>query len=1377
VKLKRLLFAFSITVLIGVFLSPNYSYSLRVPSSLQGEGANFSERFRTTASGEKTSAETASLESNRRLFKIAGVPSAVVPDNLATKTSAFTAVYLTERGLRGAARGLSSQDTIDRSRISAIKDEADGAAKRIFERIIREAGIVLRVRVSEGFGRDEVVESFKANEVVNPTGTEGMDDAIIDVIEGTNPFVTDVEGKELSELAESESGATSIIVTGKGVESIGNCPDYYADGIFTIVPEEARQVFIDNPLDPEETAKDPGEIEGQLSRIAEANGLTIDDLEVVVMDRERENERLEVLSELQERYPGLEVVIITDGTVAHSLVATFGRIEGKHKVVMTVGGAPEVFLNLAVSSIFKEKGALASVRIYSKTVNKTKDGGDAHNLTRRYDFTSKEKAVIEELRPDDSKAIIRGQKLFTQEDVEGGVEGSFAFITNNGVFGIEGVQRLDDDAYKVTILRVGNVEGGPKAWFEDKIFDQSDIDREIEKDIDMASRRGKGLASNDGILTIKDIRGKVISDMQIRGRSEEEIRERIAVLEATTGILVNGAMERGLDPREVIVAYDVLMGKIAEATIGGGIKGRPRARMSEQRKRLLLPTSNVTETVHQFKMINSLLEEHRPDLVDRMGLEAEVGHIDKKVKDPRTGKMVAKMTHPAAVAVMGSRLDEEGLSFDLIATNNGSGHATEYDPETLTPISQVLKISPFLTQVLQRVARNHGGSIAQHGTSGSDMGELADLSKMGVIKFNIATNYQQILLNVLSLLDDGLDGDELMRVVRSDTEALIAAGFHENTREKIKELARAIEQDPSEAEIKPEDSLFIEFLKRTYAYGIKKKKINEDSSAEKIGMLIIKEFKRPLGAMDEKLYALRDSTFQEAMNHLVRTRDNEYLRAVGATNTAEISLPEYGGDFAPGHDVFQALRGRGSREALIATNIVSYGQIEGHLLAAMDQNSIVLFEAARSQLTSYALPPATLARYIKEAVRRTGCTLPIVLHGDHMQYSEALFKPMVILKEEYEKVHGEGSFTDDIDIDGIDMAILDRVQERLKENAAKEREVITGILEDVIKHGFTSNAIDASTIYDEVAGDAVLEDYLEHGTPEQQLAASLEKKGLLSLEWGTRVLKEEPASSRLASGESMRKLHLLDIKLGLGRISAEGETVGDEFRENLANAITGLSQEEWRTLVDGLDSVEEGKTKAIALNFRRTYESPTSGPGGLASNATIADAIREGQRFTLDGRGIETYEGVTLDTDIPGLLIALGDTRLVEPLATRVTEEEYDITSTTTSLVLFRDDYVIRAPRGFQGRFDGLEDDQIAVILVYTEKNGSEIETILEERGLSEEIGGKIIMLNVNKPASQEAFNRVLDAKGFVDLRDLGLETVEDLLNDRDLVKGLAGAV
>ncbi|MBU3958585.1 MAG: fructose-bisphosphatase class II, partial [Candidatus Omnitrophica bacterium] len=366
-------------------------------------------------------------------FKIGYQPVTAVADDLNTETTAITAAVLTEAGLRGKARGLDKKDPIQRKEIAVIKDAADSMAKKIYQRVIEGSGSVVHVHVSEGFGRDALSaeDVFQSNERINPRGTKGRQHAIVDVVEGTNSFVTNADGKRLSELKDSESGATSIMITGSGVKALGNCPDCYVHYIGTTVSPEKRNEFTGkNALDPELIAKDPAKIEGMLSRIANANNIGIGDLEVVVMARDREKQNLDVLAELQKKYAGLKVVKISDGTVAHSLEATFGRKEGKHKVVMTVGGAPEGFFNLAIAGSFKDQGALASMRIYSMHVNETASGEKATNLATRYIFDANEIAYIKELRPSDGEAVLKGERLFTQEDVKGNVEGSMAFITN-----------------------------------------------------------------------------------------------------------------------------------------------------------------------------------------------------------------------------------------------------------------------------------------------------------------------------------------------------------------------------------------------------------------------------------------------------------------------------------------------------------------------------------------------------------------------------------------------------------------------------------------------------------------------------------------------------------------------------------------------------------------------------------------------------------------------------------------------------------------------------------------------------------------------------------------------------------------------------------
>ena len=59
--------------------------------------------------------------------------------------------------------------------------------------------------------------------------------------------------------------------------------------------------------------------------------------------------------------------------------------------------------------------------------------------------------------------------------------------------------------------------------------------------------------------------------------------------------------------------------------------------------------------------------------------------------------------------------------------------------------------------------------------------------------------------------------------------------------------------------------------------------------------------------------------------------------------------------------------------------------------------------------------------------------------------------------------------------------------------------------------GFTSIAIDASTIFDEWAGDIVARYYKTQGSPEEKMVIELEESGALPIEWDTDFLKYDPA--------------------------------------------------------------------------------------------------------------------------------------------------------------------------------------------------------------------------------------------------------------------------
>ncbi|MFH1868349.1 MAG: class II fructose-bisphosphate aldolase [Candidatus Omnitrophota bacterium] len=385
----------------------------------------------------------------------------------------------------------------------------------------------------------------------------------------------------------------------------------------------------------------------------------------------------------------------------------------------------------------------------------------------------------------------------------------------------------------------------------------------LEKDCMLPIEWGTELLKMDKLKLIyikefEQIRDKVSADMEKRGKSSDDIAKTIKDMEGVFGILFEQARIADLGPWDVVRAYNWIMRELAEATITGKVSYAVLSAMSDKEKLLLLPTNNAQETLHQLNYMDDMLRRHAPELVGHFGKEIEVGHVDRRVPNPRRGgKLEAKMTHPVAIQVMGDYIKGGGQSFDLIATNNGSSHGTDYNKETLEPISQVGKISPLLTIELQKEASRFNAAIAQHGTSGSDMDELKELSAAGVTKFNIATNYQQILLNVLSLLDDGLTPDQILDIAEhgddDDIEALVK-GLHETTRAKIIEMAKAFKQNPDNAKIEDTDSLFREHIKRMYVWSIANKKLKPDSSAEDIAVFIAKEFKRVLHQMDDKYY-------------------------------------------------------------------------------------------------------------------------------------------------------------------------------------------------------------------------------------------------------------------------------------------------------------------------------------------------------------------------------------------------------------------------------------------------------------------------------------------------------------------------------------------
>ncbi|MDE1921673.1 MAG: hypothetical protein KGI24_09570 [Candidatus Omnitrophica bacterium] len=388
----------------------------------------------------------------------------------------------------------------------AIKDTADALAKRIYERTAKKDGVIMMVRVSEGFGRDEVAESLKSNEVIMPDELRGeitgiyaavsndqeffysrfthkwypIVDSILDVIEGTNQFITNTSNKPLEELTDNEAGATSFIVTGLGARALNNLPDGYVGQFFTNLgdPENVaefnrQRVRIDGHSyrldDPDLYARHPEKIRDYLEFLARMRGQPLQELQeqIVLMNRTRETRFLEVLRNLQEGIPGLDINIIEDGTFPQGVKtildeATYyhatGKVYGKHKTMITIGGSAEGFAVLALAGAAKTIGAVGGIRVYSAKLNKDSTGQEVRDYSRRYAFTPEEQKEISELRPQDAQQILEGKKLFTTDDVRGDVLGGLSFITNNGVFDQSGTGIAHDAAVTGALL-ISNIGG------------------------------------------------------------------------------------------------------------------------------------------------------------------------------------------------------------------------------------------------------------------------------------------------------------------------------------------------------------------------------------------------------------------------------------------------------------------------------------------------------------------------------------------------------------------------------------------------------------------------------------------------------------------------------------------------------------------------------------------------------------------------------------------------------------------------------------------------------------------------------------------------------------------------------------------------------
>jgi fructose-1,6-bisphosphatase II len=218
----------------------------------------------------------------------AGVP----PD----RNLALELVRVTEAAAMGAARwiGRGDKNAADQAAVDAMRLMLDSVAMN---------GVVV---IGEG-EKDEAPMLYNGEEVGNGTGPEV--DVAVDPLEGTR--LTSVgQPNAIAVIALSERG--TMFFPGAAV---------YMDKIAT-GPEAADAIDIEAP--PAENVK----------RVAKAKGISVSEVSVVVLDRDR-HERL--IADLREA--GAKVLLITDGDVAPAIAAA--NTGTGVDLLMGIGGTPE----------------------------------------------------------------------------------------------------------------------------------------------------------------------------------------------------------------------------------------------------------------------------------------------------------------------------------------------------------------------------------------------------------------------------------------------------------------------------------------------------------------------------------------------------------------------------------------------------------------------------------------------------------------------------------------------------------------------------------------------------------------------------------------------------------------------------------------------------------------------------------------------------------------------------------------------------------------------------------------------------------------------------------------------------------------------------
>ena len=215
---------------------------------------------------------------------------------------ALELVRVTEAAAMGASRWIGRGD----------KNAADKAAVDLMRLMVNTVSMRGVVVIGEG-EKDEAPMLFNGEEIGDGTGSEV--DVAVDPLEGTRLTALGIPGA-ISVIAVAERG--SMFFPGAAV---------YMDKI-AVGPHAADAIDIDaTPTD-------------NVARVAEATGRTVNDVTVVVLERERHDD---LIAELRES--GARVNLIRDGDVAPSIAAA--QPGTGIDMLMGIGGTPEGVISAA----------------------------------------------------------------------------------------------------------------------------------------------------------------------------------------------------------------------------------------------------------------------------------------------------------------------------------------------------------------------------------------------------------------------------------------------------------------------------------------------------------------------------------------------------------------------------------------------------------------------------------------------------------------------------------------------------------------------------------------------------------------------------------------------------------------------------------------------------------------------------------------------------------------------------------------------------------------------------------------------------------------------------------------------------------------------